>query len=362
MRVLIIFNHPAPYKVKVFNELSQYLDLTVIFERTKAKDRPDSFYDTNEYKFEAIFFEDGYVGNEGTITNKVKCYIKEHHNEFDLVVMNGYSHLAEIKAIRYMYRHKIPFTLLINGGIAKNDSPLKKALKTSLISKASYYISPSKCSSEYLVHYGANKDKIYQYVYSNYYEKDILTSPIKNKDELREKYHLPKDKKIFVNASQFIDRKNNIQLMSLFKNRDDVLLLVGEGPEIDKYHSYIKENKLDNVIIHPFMKKDELFDLLKACDVYITLSKEDIFGHTTLEAFTNGLPVISSDKVISSLEYIKDGYNGYIVNLNDNDNISKKMDLVDYSLSANAIESAKNNTFEKSALSLYNALEAIYGK
>ena len=44
MRVLIIFNHPAPYKVNAFNELAKYVDLTVIFERTKAKDRPDSFY------------------------------------------------------------------------------------------------------------------------------------------------------------------------------------------------------------------------------------------------------------------------------------------------------------------------------
>ena len=49
MRVLIIFNHPAPYKVEAFNELSKYCDLTVLFERTKAKDRPDSFYAANEY-------------------------------------------------------------------------------------------------------------------------------------------------------------------------------------------------------------------------------------------------------------------------------------------------------------------------
>ena len=362
MRVLIIFNHPAPYKVKIFNGLSQYVDLTVIFERTKAKDRPDSFYDANEYKFETIFFNDGYIGNEGTITNKVRRYIKEHHKEYDLIIMNGYSHLAEIKAINYMAKHNIPFTLLINGGIVKNDSPLKKAIKSSLIKKASYYISPSELASQYLTHYGANKDNIYQYVYSNYYKKDILEAPVKNKDELRDRFNLPKDKKIFVNASQFIERKNNIQLMSLFKNRDDILLLVGEGKDINKYFAYIKENNLSNVIIRPFMKKNDLFDLLKACDVYITLSKEDIFGHTTLEAFTNGLPVISSDKVISSLEYIKDGYNGYIVKLDNNDDISHKMDITDYSLSKNAIESAKNNTFEKSAESLYKAMEAIYGK
>ena len=110
------------------------------------------------------------------------------------------------------------------------------------------------------------------------------------------------------------------------------------------------------------MKKKELFEFLRACDVYITLSKEDIFGHTTLEAFSNGLPVISSDKVVSSLEYIKDGYNGYIVHLDDEKDILDKMDKVSYQMSNNAIESARNNTFENSAKSLYKVLEEVYGK
>ena len=58
MRVLIIFNHPAPYKVNAFNELAKYVDLTVLFERTKAKDRPDSFYAANVYQFKHEFLKD----------------------------------------------------------------------------------------------------------------------------------------------------------------------------------------------------------------------------------------------------------------------------------------------------------------
>ena len=61
MRVLIIFNHPAPYKVHAFNELAKYVDLTVLFERTKAKDRPDSFYSANKYEFKNMFLKDHYL-------------------------------------------------------------------------------------------------------------------------------------------------------------------------------------------------------------------------------------------------------------------------------------------------------------
>ena len=130
MRVLIIFNHPAPYKVSVFNELAKYVDLTVLFERNKAKDRPDSFYSNNKYDFNHIILTKGYVGREGSTSNGVKEYIKKHHNDYDVIIMNGYSHLAEIKAIKYMAKHQIKFGLLINGGvIRKHELCFKKAYK-----------------------------------------------------------------------------------------------------------------------------------------------------------------------------------------------------------------------------------------
>ena len=360
MRVLIIFNHPAPYKVKVFNELSKYCDLTVLFERTKAKDRPDSFYYENNIQFKHLFLKDGYVGKEGSISNKVRRYIKNHHSDFDLIIMNGYSHLAEIKAIKYMSKHNIKFGLLINGGLVKKESSLKKWYKTRLISKASYYLSPSKASNEYLKYYGAPENRIFNYPYSNFSTDEILKEPIKDKDALRDEFTLPKGKKIFINASQFINRKNNLELISLFKKKADILLLVGEGPELNKYQNYIKENKMDNVIIKEFLKKDKLFSLFKCCNYYITLSKEDIFGHTTLEALANGLPVISSKNVMSSVEYIKDGYNGYLVDINNKEEIIDKLNKINDSLSINAIESVKNNTFESSAKTIYKILEEVY--
>ncbi len=360
MRVLIIFNHPAPYKVNAFNELAKYVDLTVLFERTKAKDRPSSFYAANEYKFKNIFLKNGYIGKEGSLSGKVKSYIKKHHNEFDFILMNGYSHFAEIKAINYMHKHKIKFGLLINGGVVKKDSFLKYKIKSNLIKKASFYISPSKSSNNYLIHYGADPKSIRNYLYSNFSMSEILSTPINNKDELRERYNLPKGKRLFVNASQFIERKNNLELISLFKKREDVLLLIGEGKQESAYRNYIIDNKMNNVIIRPFLKKDELFNILKCCDFYITLSKQDIFGHTTLEAFANGLPVISSDKVISSLEYIENGYNGYLVDINNKEDIIDKINSINVKMSNNAIKSAKNNTFESSAKSIYEVLEKIH--
>ena len=356
MRVLIVFNHPAPYKVSVFNELSKYVDLTVIFERSKTKDRPSEFYSKNKYNFTAITLDDKNIGNEGSLSNKVRDYIKAHHNDFDYILMNGYSHGAEMKGINYMRKSGIKFGLIINGGIIKNkESIFRKKLKTNLISSASFWISPTKNSDQYLIHYGAKENKIYRYPYSNISNSDILSREFDQKF-LRDKYNLPLDKKVFVNASQFIDRKNNFKLIKIFQNRNEHLLLIGEGKEHKKYVNFINKNNIKNITIIPFQIKEKLFEIFKACDTFITLAKEDIFGQTTIEALANGLPVISSKNVNSSLEYIKDGVNGYLVDINDITQVEKSIEKSKDLQRKNAISSVKDVTIEASAKRIYEIL------
>ena len=361
MKILIVFNHPAPYKVLIFNELSKYVDLTVLFERNKAKDRPAEFYSANKYDFNVITLKDSYIGNEGSLSNKVKQHIKSHHDEYDLIVMSGYSHVAEIKAIRYMTKHNIPFIQLINGGaIREKEFFLKKLYKKSLVSSASYFISPSKVSDDYLVYYGAKRENIYRYPYSNISDEDIITSK-PNKTIIREKYNLPLDSKIFVNASQFIDRKNNLQLLNIFKNRKEHLLLIGQGKELNEYLDFIKSNNMNNVSILPFKEKEELFEIFKGCNAFITLAKRDIFGHTILEALSCGLPVISSNKVNSALEFIENGKNGYVVDLDNNQEIENAIDEITNIPFENTVNTVKGYTVEASGKELARIFKEIHG-
>ena len=357
MKTLFIFNHPAPYKVHVFNELAKLTDIRVIFERKSAKDRPDSFYADNEYNFPVIFLKNKGFGNENTSTNELRTYIKKHHQKYDLIVMNGYSTIAEMKAIRYMIRHDIPYVLQINGGIVKKDNVIKKQLKTYFISNAFKWFSPCTEADKYLIHYGANKDMIYHYPYGNYFKKEIISKPLteEQKSKIREKYNLPSGP-LFINASQFIERKNNMELISLFKDRKETLLLIGSGKEKDKYVEYIKQHNIKNIIIMDFLKKKDLFEVLKCGDCFITLSAEDIFGHTTLEAMANGLPVISSDRVVSSKDIIANGENGYLVDIKNEHQIISAIESAKELSSQKAIEAAKRNTIECSAKRLHDLI------
>lgn len=350
MKVLIVFNHPAPYKVNLFNLLSKEIDLDVIFERKRARNREEDFYKNNTYDFHHFFLKKGAFGDENSNTVELVKYLKENHQQYDLIVMNGYSTFSEMRAIKYLNKNKIPFCLYINGGVIKKDNPIKKKIKTYFISSASSYLSPSKEADDYLIHYGAHKEDIFRYNYSTIFQNQIINEQLNNreKDALRNQLGLPSGK-LLISASQFIERKNILFLLECFKNLNEKLILIGSGPLKETYETYIKENNLSNVIILDYMPTNKLLTHFKAGDAFITLSKEDIYGHTINEAFSQGLPVISSKNVTSAHKLIKDGINGYIVDLDKKEDIIDKIKTIDYSMGVSALKVAKENTIEKMA-------------
>lgn len=360
MKVFFAFNHPAPYKVRTFNELAKDLDIFVVFERNKAKNRPASFYNCNEYNFNHLFLKRGAFGDEQSNTGELKKYLKDHHNEYDIIVMNGYSTLTEMRAIRYLIKNKIPYVLQINGGIARQDNGLKKKIKTYFISHAYKYLSPNEEADKYLLAYGARKEDIFHYPYSTLEAKDILAKPVSEEEKkaIKEKYQLP-ESPLFIAASQFIERKNNVFMIELFKKTNANLLLVGDGKQKELYQKMIKEQDIKNVYLHEFVKKDQLYEMLQGGDYFITLSREDIYGHSTLEALSHGLPVISSDRVVSSRQIIENGKNGYIVDINNEEEILNRIKEIAKIDNTYCIESAKTYTIENSAKEISRILRGL---
>lgn len=365
MKVLIVFHHPAPYKVKLFNELAKSIDLDVIFEINKAKNRTASFYKFNQYHFNTIPLRLHRVPSksfpkkdENIYGGAIKRYIRKHYKEYDHIIMNGYSKFAEIETIKMMSRRHIPYILMINGGVIHKENKIRKYFKTKLISSASMYFSPNVQSNDYLTYYGADPAKIKLFKYSNILESEIVRKPLDEdvKTQICLKYHLPYGT-LFINPGQFIPRKNNEELLRIFKDRKETLLLVGRGPLQKKYEAYIKDNNIHNIFIMDYLEEPQIKEVMKAATALITLSKEDIFGHTVLEALAVGLPVISSDKVISSLEMIKNDVNGYIVSLDKEDEINEAISKVHNLDYKEIIKSLDNHTIEQTSKDIIEGLK-----
>lgn len=333
-KILFVFNHPAPYKVRFLNELSKYCELHVIFERNNNSDRDSKFYFEHNYTFTLHQIKGTKISNENFISNGIVKHIK--NNKYDQIIMNGYSTFAEMKAIRYLKKHKMSYALYINGGIIKHNEPKwKKNLKTKYISGADLYFSPDKNSNEYLKYYGADESKIHNYTYSTIYESEIV------KD-------LPKkEEKIFVTCGQFIARKNFLSLIKVWPEDNNYkLLLIGDGPQRELLLDYIRDNQVCNIQIIHFQNRQHLFEIYKKAKAFVFSSNEDIYGHVINEAMSQGLPVISTPNVNASKKLIITAKNGYFLEKLDKETLKKYLDL---SLELNpedAIKTAKENTIE----------------
>ncbi len=364
MKVFWLFNHPAPYKVDMFNCLGEKVDLFVLFERSKEKCRNNVFYG-EEKRFHYAICKGLKWGLMNSLSATPIKYIKKE--KYDCIVINGWRTLTEMKTLRYLKKHDIPYIFAINGGIIKKkENIFIRKIKTKYIGGALSYLCPDDNSKEYLIHYGAKKENIHFFHYSSIFEKDIIKKPREEieKIELRKKL-ANSNEKLFVSSGQLIKRKNFIELIKVWKNLPQAykLLICGEGKLKKKIEKLTKKEKLENIKLLPYQKKKDLLYLFSISDGFIFLSKEDIYGHVINEALSQGLPVISSNKVNASLNLIKDGYNGYIVKLNEENDIIKKIkNEALLTMGNNCIETSKQNTIEQSAVDTLKAIEEFINK
>lgn len=348
MKILFVFNHPAPYKVRLLNELGKYFDLSVIFERQANKDREKEFYSEQKYNFRNIKINGLKINNENVFSFGIKNHLKK--NKYDLIIMNGYSTFAEMIAIRYLKKKKIPYCLYINGGIInQNESSLKRKIKTYFIKDALYYFSPDEKSNQYLIYYKANKNNIFNYTYSTIYEKEIKNNLLPNEEIniLKKEKGLNNFDKIFISTGQLIERKNYLNLIKCWpKNDKNLLIIFGKGKQEKLIKKYIKDNNITNIKLMGYANREVLFSYYSFADAFIFPSKEDIYGHVINEALSQGLPIISTKNVNSSLKLIKEGYNGYFLEKIDNKSILETINKIDNINKENCVKTAKENTIE----------------
>lgn len=118
------------------------------------------------------------------------------------------------------------------------------------------------------------------------------------------------------------------------------LKIVGDGPEKSRLHKLVNKHGL-NAEIEFLGDRDDVHELLCESDMFLMTSTSEGHSIALLEAVAAGLPCIVSD-VGGNPEIIKDGYNGYVVKL---DNINGFVDSLARLISKRSL---RNNISENS--------------
>jgi glycosyltransferase involved in cell wall biosynthesis len=131
----------------------------------------------------------------------------------------------------------------------------------------------------------------------------------------------------------------------LIKNSYLKLIIAGEGKVRRNLEKMIKKENLDKNVLLLGERKD-VSKLLNAFDIFIMSSRWEGFPLSLIEAAANQKPIIATN-VGGIPEFIKDGFNGILVEPENYKNLSEKIDLVlknpkiRKKIAMNAFESAR---------------------
>ncbi len=329
-RVLFVTNYASPYRVRFFDELGKYLNVTVLFsDRAELKKhRSANWFVEGEGRFRKVQLSKR-VATMGS-SDLCRDVIDWIEQDFDAIIVCGYSSPTVMLAMAYMRLHKIPFYMEVDGGLIREDSRLKYQFKKRLVSSASHWLSTGDATTRYLVHYGAKAEKVYTYPFTSLQETDILEKPVSSEEKaaLRQSLDIT-EKNVVLSIGQFIHRKGfDVLLRAAASMPSDTGVYIVGGEPTEEYLQLRDQLKLTNVHFVGFKKKEELALYYQAADVFAMPTREDIWGLVINEAMAYGLPVVTTDKCVAGLELVENGVNGYIVPVDDHTALAEKINAI----------------------------------
>lgn len=353
-KIAIVVTHVIQYMVPLYHRIKNHplIDLTVYFCSTQGliPKKDEGFgiavswdninLDGLNYKFLKNYSPIPSVNTFfGLINFKIFKELKK--NKFDAVVVMGYYNLSYWFAILACFFYKIP--LILTG---EPPTPFKSKIKRYLTYQIKRIFLPWVLSFCSAVLYIGKKSKEYYLSYKrhvNDLERKLFFSPysvdndyfFKKYEEFKDKREaikkelgLPLDLPIVLFLSKLIKWKRPLILLEAkrYINKKFILLYVGTGYRLKALKEYVSKHKIDNVYFSGFQNYSQISKFYAISDIFVLPSLGEAWGLVINEAMCFGLPVITTNKVNSSYDLIKNGINGYIIPANDLNALIKALD------------------------------------
>ena len=355
MKILWFTNIPSPYRVEFFNELGRNCDLTVVFERNASAERDRSWTNNKFISFKGIILKGINIGVDKSLSINALKFIQK--DKYDHIVISNPLTPTGIIAMKFMQAKKIPYSILSDGGFPKNGHGIKEKIKRYILSGASLYFSTASIHDQYYLLYGAKFKDIVRYPFTSLRTSDVLKVNLQKteKEKLRNLLGM-KEKKIIISVGRFTHGKGfDVLLKACSKLDEDTGVYIIGGQPTQEYIKEILKLKLKNIHFLEFMSKKELSKYYSAADLFVLPTRGDVWGLVINEAMAHGLPIITTNKCIAGLELVENGQNGYIIPVDNEEELIEKMnelmkdDENREKMGRNNLKKIKEYTIEKMA-------------
>ena len=156
----------------------------------------------------------------------------------------------------------------------------------------------------------------------------VIFNPVTMSDEqVGMALRTPKEH-VFVTAGRLEPVKDQGMMIEAFEafyqsHPEYRLVIYGEGPARESLQKMIDEKKLQNVVTLAGRTNDS-WNKMASAEAFLLTSEYEGMSNALIEAMCQGLPVIST-KVAGATDLIKDGENGYLIDVHDKDSLADRM-------------------------------------
>lgn len=330
---LLIF-HPtiAPYRIDFFNDLHKAFNLRVCLKYWNLRDQTFNYKDI----YSRFFFRPHYLKEWFSFRGRSFCGGYWKHLDIhspDLVLTEEFG-LGTIGILlhRFFKRKHYKVVTLCDDSYdmvtAGNDFSWMHRLARRFVTPwlDDVIVASPQVKDWFQQHTG--KGFFFPILQEDLYARIQYRKAMKQTRILQHRYRL-EGRKVFLFVGRLVELKNVKTLIQAFSRLDrnrNLLVIVGDGPEMDSLQLLSKQLAVD-VHFAGRLEGEALNAWYNASDVFVLPSYREPFGAVTNEALLAGCYVLVSSKAGSAC-LVMEGENGYTFQPMDVDDLVRKMELV----------------------------------
>lgn len=309
MRVALLTEIPAPYRIPLFNALAERAEFRALF--LARSDPRRGFYELHEdeWRFDHRFLPGRWLRVGGRFVVLTRGVVRALHAFApDAVGVGGWNEPAFWQALLWCSVRRVPLLVWVESTArdARSEALPLRLARRAMIGAASGFFVPGRASAEYLRSFGVVDERIA--IAPNAIDARIFG----------ERSHTARDDRVpedctFLYVGRLDPEKGLDVLLRAFERVPGRLVLVGSGSEEPRLRALASERVR---FVGP-LDRDELVAWYAAADAFVLPSRSEPWGIVLNEAAAAGLPLVATEEVGAAHDLVEEGVNGFRVPAGD---------------------------------------------
>jgi len=341
-KILFLTNIISPYINDLFNHLSAYDEVDFVVKAC-AYSEPDrkwrlDFLKTSTYEYEIlkdICLLKQPCKNRFIYLGGLSVVLEILRNKYDLIIFKGGTRFVGPLGVLAAKLSKTQIVLWEQNSFHTTNTLAKKIFKKMYINDKLFdkFIAYGSQVKELILNFNPNANifTTLSPINNEKYKKSFLKFK-KKRNLIKTKIGLNQDEKTILYVGRFVSEKNLFSLLTAAENLKNSaqfpfkFLLIGGGDLEKELKKKILQMDLENEVkLIPFQNFNRLSMFYTIADLFVLPSSFEPWGLVINEAMNFKLPVIVSDRVGCANSLVKNGDNGYVYNLCNNDELVEKI-------------------------------------